>query len=72
MPMTENIVQMAKLTVKAKVFIARTEYCLRVSKTCAPLWPATLGTAVTGMIGASFLSNTVFSVDKSGYSPAIL
>ena len=31
--MTENIVQTAKLTVKAIVFMARTEYCLRVSKT---------------------------------------
>ena len=30
MPMTENIVHTAKLTVKAKVFMARTEYCLRV------------------------------------------
>ncbi len=33
MPMTENIVQTAKLTVKANVFMARTEYCLRVWKT---------------------------------------
>ena len=36
MPMTENIVQIAKLTVKANVFMARTEYCLRVWKTCGP------------------------------------
>ena len=47
--MTENIVQMAKLTVKANVFIVRTEYCLRVSKTCAPRWPATLMTEDFGM-----------------------
>ena len=31
MPMTENMVQTAKLTVKANVFIDNTEYCLRVS-----------------------------------------
>ncbi len=36
MPMTENIVHTAKLTVKASVFIDSTEYCLRVSKTGAP------------------------------------
>ena len=34
--MTENIVHTAKFTVKAKVFMANTEYCLRVWKTCGP------------------------------------
>ena len=54
MPMTENIVR-REVTVKANVFMVRTEYCLRVSKTCAPRWPATLMTEVFGMGGTRLL-----------------
>jgi hypothetical protein len=47
---------MAKLTVKANVFMVRTEYCLRLWKTCgslplgAPLGAATLVTGLSCMV----------------------
>ena len=69
--MTENIVQMAKLTVKANVFTVRTEYCLRVWKTCGPLplgapgCPATLATVLACMGARSCRPLRNVSADKS-------
>jgi hypothetical protein len=70
MPMTENIVQTAKLTVKANVFIARTEYCLRVSKAVGPPASAREAGAAAGAapgpaVGLSFMTAAFLQVEAA-------